>query len=76
MAGVKLWKHLKRGTTYEVVSDDAGFQWSGNNAIEEHLQEHPLTVYRDIHSGKVYVRPTKEFLDGRFEVVPEVPTDG
>lgn len=64
---IGLWRHKKRGTTYEILHDRAVLQCSSEQKFEDMFSQEVWTVYRDIHSGSVYLRPTKEFLDGRFE---------
>lgn len=61
------YRHKKRGGTYTLVSADARFQFSGARHIENELEKIDLAVYQDEDSGKMYVRPTFEFEDGRFE---------
>lgn len=64
-----LWRHKKRGTTYEIITDSASFQCSAWPHAEETFEDDTFTVYRSVDTGAVYVRPTEEFLDGRFEKV-------
>lgn len=60
------WRHLKRGTTYEVVGV-AKLQ----TALTEGLaDETPMVVYRNEANGKLSVRALDEFHDGRFEWLP------
>ncbi|EFO31625.1 hypothetical protein TRICHSKD4_1830 [Roseibium sp. TrichSKD4] len=54
------WKHVKRGTEY----------WVQAVALREEDRE-PVVIYRDCHTGTCWVRPTNEFLDGRFERLSE-----
>lgn len=57
------WRHLKRGSTYEVVGV-AKLQ----TALTEGLaDEAPMVVYRNETTGKLSVRSLDEFCDGRFE---------
>ena len=65
------YRHKKRGTVYEIISDCASLQCSAAPEFEEMFQEDDFTVYRNVDTGAIYVRPTPEFNDGRFEVVPE-----
>jgi hypothetical protein len=66
----KLYTHHKRGGLYEVITDSAFLQCSTDQALEDTYEEQPWTVYRNVHSGSVYVRLTEEFNDGRFTEVP------
>ena len=50
-----LFRHVKTGRAYEVVC----------TANMEDTQRE-VVVYRDVLSGKVWVRPHSEFTDGRF----------
>lgn len=57
------WRHLKRGTSYEVVGV-AKLQ----TALTEGLaDETPMVVYRNEATNKLSVRSLDEFCDGRFE---------
>ena len=69
MTPTERWVHKKRGGVYVVLTHDAGFQYSGAQAIEHALDGVPLTLYSSVSTGRYYVRPTSEFLDGRFEKV-------
>jgi len=63
------WRHKKRGTVYEVVTHDASLQFASAPEIEETCDDLTFTVYRSLDTGAMYVRPTEEFMDGRFERV-------
>lgn len=54
------WKHKKRGSTYEMVGEA---EVQASSYIREGGK---VVVYRD-EKGKLWVRPTREFYDGRFE---------
>ena len=56
----ELVRHVKRGTTYQVVGE-AKLQTSGSIA-----EGAMLTIYRGVNSGALWARPTDEFRDGRF----------
>lgn len=56
----QLYRHKKRGTVYEVVGI-ATLQVDGPQDMAE------CVIYKDIISGRVWVRPISDFLDGRFE---------
>ena len=57
-------RHVNRGTEYEVVGQ--GIMQAPPAGSQD---EASVTVYRD-HDGKLWVRETAEFNDGRFEVLP------
>lgn len=65
----KLWRHKKRGTTYEIVTDAASIQCASEPGFENMFEDENWTVYRNVETGAFWVRPTEEFLDGRFEPV-------
>lgn len=53
---MNLWRHKKTGRLYEVICQ---------GLLEATLE--PVTVYQSRVDGRVWVRPSTEFLDGRFE---------
>lgn len=55
-----MWKHNKRGTTYDIVAHGT-FQI--NDTKYDNLD---VVVYRCRETGHVWVRTNKEFYDGRF----------
>ena len=63
------YRHKKRGSVYEVITPGANLQCSTNPEIERFFEEACFTVYRNVDDGAIYVRPTAEFFDGRFEEV-------
>ena len=50
------WRHLKRGSTYVVLM----------SGIIEATNQICL-IYQSEADGRVWVRPAREFMDGRFE---------
>lgn len=50
--------HLKTGNRYDVID---------NGRLESTLE--PVTIYISHETGETWVRPTKEFNDGRFKIV-------
>ncbi len=64
-----LYRHKKRGTVYEIVTDAAWLQCATAPDFETAFEDENWTVYRSVATGAYYVRPTEEFLDGRFERV-------
>lgn len=59
---MKLYRHKKRGTTYEII----GF---GTMQIINSLDGTKVVIYKDVDNGSLWVRPEDEFFDGRFEEV-------
>lgn len=55
-----IWKHLKTGGLYRVL----------DHVFIEATAE-PAVLYISMDDGRKWVRPTKEFLDGRFEKVSD-----
>jgi len=55
------WQHAKRGTYYTVINHGY-FQCS----LFEAYDCEPVTIYEAEDNHSVWVRPTAEFLDGRF----------
>ncbi len=68
---MSVWRHKKRGTHYEVLTDRASLQCSAAEEFERMFEDDVWTVYRNIETGHVWIRPTEEFLDGRFERLAE-----
>lgn len=68
------WRHKKRGTTYEVVSDAASLPCSAAPEFESLFDDDYFVVYRSEETGAFYLRPAPEFLDGRFERL-DTPSD-
>jgi len=60
-------RHVKRGSTYQVIGE-AELQ-----ATDPVCEGTVLTVYK-AEDGKLWVRPTYEFKDGRFETLPPAPS--
>lgn len=56
---IRTYKHLRTGGTYRIVM----------TAICE-ADSVEMTVYQSLDTGEVWVRPTKEFYDGRFRLIP------
>ena len=69
------WRHKKRDKVYEIVAIDAAIQISsfvGNKGpYAEMLEEEDWIAYRPVDGYKLLFRMREEFLDGRFEIVPE-----
>ena len=63
-----LWKHRKRGGFYRIITTTASLQFS--KAAEFGVfGDEDWTVYQNTESGSIWVRPTEEFMDGRFEQI-------
>ena len=65
------YRHKKRGHVYEILTDCAMLQCNSAPAFEEQFEGRAWTVYRNVKTGTVWIRPTEEFRDGRFEIVAE-----
>ena len=63
----RLWQHKVRGTKYRKVG---AAEVQTSTPIEE---GDVVEVYLSVIDGRLWVRPTDEFNDGRFEVVPTPP---
>lgn len=61
------YRHKKRGTVYEVITDSAFLQCSAAPEFEHSFEDDCWTVYRSVKTHAIWVRPTEEFQDGRFE---------
>lgn len=57
------WRHLKRGTTYEVIGI-AKLQTALSGGLAD---ETKMVVYKNEATGWLSVRALDEFCDGRFE---------
>lgn len=70
--GREIWRHLKRGTCYEMLGT-AELQLSSHHKLPlSHIAEGAVfVVYRSIDDGKLYLRIPTEFYDGRFEMAKE-----
>tara|TARA_B100001250_G_scaffold369945_1_gene353767 strand:+ start:410 stop:631 length:222 start_codon:yes stop_codon:yes gene_type:complete len=56
----KIFKHLKSGGLYKVLSTEAHLEKEGLNGDL-------YVVYSNLDDGLVWVREQKQFFDGRFE---------
>ncbi len=61
----------KSGMVYVVITDCASLQCSATPEFEAMFDGHDWTVYRNVKTGAIWVRPTKEFKDGRFEKIED-----
>ena len=61
------YRHKKRGTVYEILTTEALMQCATREHLEREFESKFFTVYRSVESRHVWVRPTEEFMDGRFE---------
>jgi hypothetical protein len=71
IARMERWRHKTRGHVYEVLTHKACLQCSAAPDIEATFWNDNWTVYRNVNTGAVWVRPTEEFLDDQFERVPD-----
>lgn len=60
------WRHKKRGSVYVVLG--VGCLQTTRDAFLDNQQ---VTLYQSETGGIVWVRPTYEFMDGRFEKVDD-----
>lgn len=67
------YRHKRRGGKYQILTDSASLQCSTAPEFEKLFDEDCWTVYQNVATGVVYVRPTPEFFDGRFELVESAP---
>jgi diphthamide synthase subunit DPH2 len=65
------YRHIKRNKIYEVISDTASLQCSTAQEFEDRFADQKWTVYRNVETGEFRLRLTEEFLDGRFEPIPD-----
>jgi nucleotide-binding universal stress UspA family protein len=61
-----IWRHKKRGTLYAQLGS-ANLQSSAGPVLDND----EVVAYIGLDDGRMWVRPTDEFLDGRFEAVPD-----
>lgn len=61
-------QHVKRGTDYQVI----GEAWFQNAGVIGSMDDEPVTIYRG-KDGRLWVRPTAEFGDGRFAPLMVTP---
>lgn len=66
----EFWRHKKRGSVYEVISTGAFMQCSTFPHVEEAFSGTSFTIYKRVDAIDLFfVRPTNEFMDGRFEKI-------
>jgi len=71
----QLYRHKKTGGVYEIISRIAKLQCSTALDFEKEFSG-DWTVYKDIETGQIYIRPTEVFMDGRFEQLYSEQTGG
>lgn len=59
------YRHVKRGTIYEVLSVGEDENNRGNDVV----------IYQAEDDGKIWARPYAQFFDGRFEQLPATPPE-
>lgn len=67
------WRHKKRGGIYEIVATDGTIQIAsiGDDEMMLMLEDEQWIVYRSVNGHRLYFRMHDEFMDGRFELVPD-----
>lgn len=60
------YHHPRRGTSYRVLATGIRFNMSGKLRDGDEV-----TLYQDLETGKMSVRGSAEFLDGRFVLLGE-----
>jgi len=78
-------RHVKTGGEYEVIGEgrmqthgwevedtrDDADGWPNHGHYPVDME--PVTIYRSRSDGRLWVRPTAEFRDGRFETIAQAP---
>lgn len=61
MSNQKLYRHLKRGTTYRIL------HYGVMSSTDPSIDGLPAVVYQSEEDGNIWIRTSAEFFDGRFE---------
>jgi hypothetical protein len=64
-------RHVKRRTEYEVLGEAEA---QSSNGVRHFVDGRNVTVYQCLKTGKLWVRFTDEFRDGRFETIASAPS--
>lgn len=70
--GGPYYRHVRRGSRYEALTTHARLSLSDPRFCVDGAE---VALYMDVDNGGVWVRPTVEFLDGRFQQVTEAGRD-
>lgn len=70
LKGMRRWRHKVRGTTYLEIGAASGQCSSENEHSDPKIEGRIFMVYCSADTGELHVRLHDEFLDGRFEGVP------
>lgn len=65
------WRHKKRGSVYEIVGTDAAIQIAVKGEDYGWLEEEDFIAYRPVNGHRLFFRVYEEFMDGRFERLPD-----
>jgi hypothetical protein len=63
--GMSIWRHKKRGSEYKIIGQ-------GKLQVSSHvaaIDDEWVVIYQNMNDGALWVRPSSEFFDGRFEKV-------
>lgn len=65
MVNHRLFRHVRTNNVYIVINEEVYIEATGEKAVA-YARAYPT---HDRNTHKVWIRPHKEFMDGRFKVV-------